>query len=52
MWAQSFSDSDEAYLYTKGWQDGEKEADRDIAVDNVIGPFDNVKDVFEALKTT
>jgi antitoxin MazE len=42
---------DEAYFHTKEWQQGEKAADQDIAEGNVIGPFDNVKDALQALKT-
>jgi AbrB family looped-hinge helix DNA binding protein len=45
-------DADEAYFHTKKWQAGEREADKDIAQGNVIGPFDNVKDALKALKTT
>jgi AbrB family looped-hinge helix DNA binding protein len=44
--------ADEAYFHTKEWQAGEREADKDIAEGNVIGPFDNVKDALKALKTT
>ena len=43
---------DEVYFHTKEWQAGEREADKDIAEGNVIGPFDNVKDALKALKTT
>jgi antitoxin MazE len=42
---------DEAYFHTKEWQQGEREADTDIAEGNVIGPFDNIEDVLKALKT-
>ena len=44
--------ADEAYFHTKEWQAGEREADKDIAEGNVIGPFDNVEDALKALKTT
>jgi len=43
---------DEAYFHTKEWQAGEREADRDIAEGDVVGPFDNIKDALKALKTT
>lgn len=42
--------SDEAYFHTKEWQAGEREADKDIAEGNVVGPFDNVKDALKILK--
>lgn len=42
---------DEAYFHSKEWQHGEKQADKDIAEGNVIGPFDNIKDALKALKT-
>ena len=43
---------DEAYFHAKEWQVGEREADKDIAEGNVIGPFDNINDALKALKTS
>ena len=43
---------DEAYFHTKEWQAGEREADRDIAAGDVIGPFDNIEGALKALKNT
>lgn len=42
---------DEAYFHSKEWQQGENQADKDIAEGNVIGPFDDIKDALKALKT-
>ena len=44
-------DPDQAYYFTKEWQDKEAEADKDIAEGNLVGPFDNIKDALKALKT-
>jgi AbrB family looped-hinge helix DNA binding protein len=41
---------DQEYFYTKEWQKGEAEADRDIERGAVVGPFDNIKDALNALK--
>jgi AbrB family looped-hinge helix DNA binding protein len=41
---------DQEYFYTKEWQEGEAQADKDIANGNVIGPFDNIKESLRALK--
>ena len=32
-------------------QQGEKQADKDIAEGNTVGPFGNIKDALKALKT-
>jgi len=41
---------DQEYFYTKEWQEGEAQADKDIARGDVVGPFDNIKDSLKALK--
>jgi len=41
---------DQEYFYTKEWQEGETQADKDIAKGDVVGPFDNIKDGLKALK--
>ena len=41
---------DQEYFYTKEWQRGEAQADKDIAKGYMIGPFDNIQDGLKALK--
>ncbi|MBW1717660.1 MAG: AbrB/MazE/SpoVT family DNA-binding domain-containing protein [Deltaproteobacteria bacterium] len=41
---------DQEYFYTREWQEGEAQADKDIARGDVVGPFDNIKDGLKALK--
>jgi antitoxin MazE len=42
---------DEAYFYSKEWQEGEKKADENIKNGEVLGPFTKVKEGLKALKT-
>jgi len=42
---------DQAYFYSKDWQEGEKKADENIAKGEVLGPFSKIKDGLKALKT-
>jgi AbrB family looped-hinge helix DNA binding protein len=41
---------DQEYFYTKEWQEGEAQADQDIARGDVVGPFDTIEDALEGLK--
>jgi AbrB family looped-hinge helix DNA binding protein len=43
---------DQEYFFTKEWQEKEAEAEQDIAEGKVVGPFENVRDAFKALKNT
>jgi AbrB family looped-hinge helix DNA binding protein len=43
---------DQAYFYSKEWQEGEAKADEDVRKGDVIGPFSKIKDGLNALKTT
>jgi len=41
---------DQEYFFTKEWQKGEAQADEDIALGDVVGPFEDPKDALRALK--
>jgi AbrB family looped-hinge helix DNA binding protein len=43
---------DQAYFFTKEWQEKEAEADQDIAEGKLAGPLDNAPDALRALKKT
>ncbi|MDO8721204.1 MAG: hypothetical protein Q7J31_03140 [Syntrophales bacterium] len=42
---------EQAYFYSKEWQKGEVEADKDMEKGEVLGLFDNLADGLNALKT-
>ena len=44
------SNEDQSWFWTKEWQLGENEADRDIIKGDTVGPFDDIKDALHALK--
>jgi AbrB family looped-hinge helix DNA binding protein len=42
----------QAWFFSKEWQEKEKEADEAIRKGEVVGPFENIEDALEALKKT
>ncbi len=49
---QRIINADQAWFWTKEWQEGEKQADEDIKNGNTIGPVDTVANALHALKNT
>ena len=45
------SPSDQEWFTSEEWQKGEQEADEAIANREMVGPFDNISDALQALKT-
>ena len=43
-------DAEDSWFYTREWQEGEAEVDREIENGKVVGPFDNVEDAIDELK--
>lgn len=44
-------DPDQEYFFTKEWQKGEAEADKDIAAGRVSGPFNSVAELIKELES-
>lgn len=45
------SPSTQEWFWAEEWQKGEREADEAIANGEIVGPFDNIGDALQALKT-
>ena len=43
---------DQEYFFTREWQQKEAEADKDVAEDRLVGPFEASEDALKALKNT
>lgn len=43
---------DQEYFFTREWQQKEHEADRDIAEGRLAGPFEDIDEALQALKTS
>ena len=43
--------SDQEYFYTKEWQKGESEADKDISEGRLSGPYETVNDLIKELES-
>jgi len=43
-------DPDQAWFWTEEWQEGEREADRDIAEGRVSGPFETAEELIRHLR--
>lgn len=48
---QKLIPKDQAWFWTKEWQEGEREADEDIEQGRVSGPFDSVDELMRYLNT-
>ena len=44
-------DKDQAWFWTKEWQEGEREADEDIKAGRVAGPFNTIEELLKDLKS-
>ena len=45
-------DREDAWFWSKEWQEKEREADEAIAKGEVIGPFESANEAIKALKST
>jgi len=48
---QTLIPRDQAWFFSKEWQEKEREADEDIKEGRVSGPYDNLKDLLNYLKS-